>query len=220
MIVHMLDRLKLAGKPELIIINTSTNTQDDVLVEIARKEGVKCFRGDENDVLKRLYEAAMHYRADLIISCTADNPFVDPVYIDKLIDSHMAQGNDFTCINGLPMGVSSYAVNKNAVKKVLGIKDKTDTETWTAYFTDTGMFKVGVLEVEEPFFRRPDIRLTVDYKEDFELISRIFDNLYKKGCVFNLKEILNFLNKHSELIEINGSMKQKPLVPIKLKKSF
>ena len=91
MISHLLDRLKLANRPDEIIICTSGVAQDDPLEEVAQREDVLCFRGHPEDVLLRLTEAAGKYGVDLVVSCTADNPFVDPIYIDKLVDFHLEQ---------------------------------------------------------------------------------------------------------------------------------
>ena len=63
------------------------------------------FLGEPDDVLLRLLNAASQFRVDTIINCTADNPFVDPEYIDKLIEYHENNNNDFSKIEGLPFGV-------------------------------------------------------------------------------------------------------------------
>jgi len=219
MIVHMLDRLKLSKKINLIVINTSVNPQDDVLEDIAIREKVQCFRGNEEDVLLRMYDAALHYGADTVISCTADNPFVDPEYIDKLLDYHLSQNNDYTNINGLPFGAFSYALKVEAIGKALKIKDAADTEVWGPYFTETGLFKTGSLEVEDKFLRRPALRLTVDYQDDFDFISKIFEGLYENEKIFTLREILQFLDNRTELLKINMHITQKAASPIKIKKA-
>lgn len=92
MLSHMIERLRLADRPEQIIICTSTVAQDDRLCELAEEEGVKHFRGDPDDVLQRMLDAADNFQVDTIVNCTADNPFVDPIYIDKLVDFHLSEG--------------------------------------------------------------------------------------------------------------------------------
>lgn len=218
MIIHMLDRLKLATIPEEIIICTSTVAQDDPLEEIAAQEGVKCFRGDPDDVLLRLTKAAEKYKVETVINCTADNPFVDPVYIDKLYRYHIEQQNDFTKINGLPWGVFSYAISPVAMQKACDIKDESDTELWHGYFMDTGHFKWGALEVEEDsrvFW--PDLRLTVDVPKDFELVNRVFSELYEPGKVFSLIDVLDLCRKYPEIVAINADVMQKAGIAIKIK---
>lgn len=219
MIVHMLDRLKLAKKPQEIIVCTSTVSQDDPLEKIAQDEGVKCFRGHPDDVLLRLTDAAKSNDVDLIINCTADNPFVDPEYIDYLVDYHTRNNNDFSKIEGLPWGTFSYAINLSAMEKACSIKDEVDTEVWHGYFMDTGVFKWGKLVVTDPDVLWPELRLTVDTPEDFQLITRIFDELYGSENIFPLRDIVSLCRSKPELPKINSTIEQKPGIPIKIKKS-
>lgn len=220
MIVHMLDRLKLADEPEEIIICTSTIAQDDPLEDIAFQEGVQCFRCDPQDVLLRLTNAAEKFNVETVINCTADNPFVDPVYIDKLYQYHIEQKNEFTKVDGLPWGAFSYAISSDAMKKACDIKDESDTEVWHGYFMDTGHFKWGTLEVEDPAVRWPELRLTVDTPEDFDLITRVFDELYEPGRVFPLSDVVDLCRRKPELPEINMSIEQKAGIPIKVKGEY
>ena len=217
MICHMLDRLKLAKSPEKIIICTSTVSQDDPLEEIAARESVDCFRGHPDDVLLRMTNAAEQQKIDTVVSCTADNPFVDPVYIDHLVAFHLSHHNDYSRIQGLPWGVFSYALSYPAMVRACEIKDQTDTEVWGNYFTETGMFRCGVLDVKDPEFFWPDLRLTVDTPEDFELIVSIFDELYKPDEIFSLKSIVGLCRKRPDLPALNKNIKQKPGLQIKLK---
>ena len=217
MIIHMLDRLKLAHHPEDIIICTSGVAQDDPLVEIAAQEGVKCFRGDPDDVLQRLTDAAEENNVDVVINCTADNPFVDPIYIDKLYEYHLDQQNEFSKIEGLPWGTFSYAISTPALRKACEIKSEKDTEVWHGYFMDTGHFKWGALEVTDQAVLWPNLRLTVDTPEDFEMVSRVFDELYTPGEVFPLADIVDLCRRKPELPAINGEVVQKAGIPIKLK---
>lgn len=217
LICHLLDRLKLAERPAEIIICTSPAEQDDPLVKIAREEGVKFYRGHPDDVLLRLTKAAAENGVDLVVSCTADNPFVDPVYIDRLVDFHIENNCDFSNMSGLPFGTFSYALSYPAMVKACEIKDEVDTEVWGGYFTQTGLFRCGTLEVREDHLRRPDLRLTVDTPEDFALISEIFAHCYEPGKVFSLERIIALCDEKPQLLELNRNIVQKPGKPISLK---
>lgn len=217
MLAHLLDRLKLAGRPEGIIVCTSLLEQDDPLAEIARAEGVECYRGHPDDVLLRLTNAAELYGLDTVVSCTADNPFVDPVYIDRMVDYHLARGNDYTESEGLPWGAFAYALSYAAMVKACEIKDEVDTEVWGGYFTETGLFKWSVMEVSDSDVRWPELRLTVDTPEDFELVARIFDELYEPGKVFPLSAIIALCRSRPELPIINADVLQETPIPIRVK---
>lgn len=217
MISHMLDRLKLAQRPDQIILCTSTVAQDDPLEKWAVSEGISCFRGHPDDVLYRKAACVERYGVDTVISCTADNPFVDPVYIDKLADFHHEQNNDFSKVEGLPWGAFSYVLSSSAIRRACEIKALTDTEVWGGYFMETGMFRWSSLQVTDPKVLWPNLRITVDTPEDFELATRIFEELYQYDRIFSLADIVNLCRQKPELLKINAEIEQKPALPIKVK---
>lgn len=214
---HLVDRLKLARRAEQIVLITSPLAQDDPLAEFAEKEGIGCYRGDPEDVLLRMTRAAELFGVETVVSCTGDNPFVDPEYIDRLVEYHLERGHDFTNTEGLPWGCFAYALSHSALVRACEIKAERDTEVWGGYFTQTGLFNWGTLSVTDPGVRWPELRLTVDTSEDFELVARIFRELYRPGEVFPLHAIVSLCRSRPDLVAINASVRQKPGIPIKLK---
>lgn len=209
MIEHMIERLKLARLPDEIILCTSINPQDDILVDVAEKTGIIYFRGSELDVLDRLKCAAQHYNADLVVSTTGDNPFTDPHYIDRLIEYHQKEGLDYSATKGLPLGVNSRAVTATALNKVCKLKREEETEIWGDYFTKSGYFRAGILDIQEEEFKHPDIRMTVDTPEDLRFIREIFKRLYKPRKVIELVEALRLLDNNPEICAINQKVQQR-----------
>ncbi len=216
MIVHLLDRLKQARRPERIIICTSPLEEDRPLVEIAAQEAVDCFQGDPDDVLLRLTSAARHFGLKTVVSCTADNPFVDAEYIDRLVDFHLKGNLDYSITEGLPFGSFAYVLSVRAMERACEIKAESDTEVWGGYFTQTGLFACGTLPVDEEV-RWPELRLTVDTPEDFKLVTRIFEELYVPGEVFPLKAIVALCRSRPDLVAVNAQIEQKAARPIKVK---
>lgn len=199
----MLDRLKLAKRVDQIIVCTSTNPQDDPLIELAEAEGVASFRGDEDDVVKRLSDAATAFNLDYILSITADCPFSDPVYADRIVEAYLETNADLIRALTLPHGAFSYGVKPEAFRKIVEIKDQTNTEVWGRYFTDTDLFEVYDLTIENELHRQPGLRMTLDYPADLEFFRAVFAHLYRPGEVFTLDEILHFLREHPEIVAIN-----------------
>jgi len=203
LIEHLIDRLKLSKLPDLIVLCTSTNPDDTILVDIAKKNGIEYFRGSENDVLDRYLKAAEKFNVDFAVIVLGDATFCDPEYIDKTIELFKRTNADFIRIPELPIGTFVYGLKIEALRKVCQIKDETDTEVWAGYFTEPGIFDVRDLKVEDEDLKHPEVRLVIDYPEDFELIKEIFNRLYKKGKIISLKEALELLKEHPELLEIN-----------------
>ena len=205
MIGWMIERLKKSGL-EQIVLMTSTNPQDDPLVQIAKENKIEIFRGSEDDVLERIRDCAGKFATDLIISVTADDPLKEPIFIRKLIDKYLESRFDFCEIKGLPDGCEMYALDRSAVEKVCEIKKDSDTEIWGPYFRQAGIFKCELLEVKDPSIYRPDYRVTVDTPEDFELVSRIFEELLKEKEYFNVYDICKFLDDNPDLVKINSKI--------------
>ena len=204
-ISHMLDRLKLANNVDEIIICTSTSEQDKPLGELAKENNVKCFFGDPDDVLTRLLGAADEFKLDYILNITADCPFVDPFYADKIVEEYLETDADLIRQFDLPHGVFSYGIKVEALRKVVELKDSSDTEVWGRYFTDTGLFNVVDLDVNDKHHNRPGLRMTLDYPEDLDFFKAVFDVLYVENEVFSLTSILNLLDTNPEIIELNKS---------------
>jgi len=88
-IYHMIQRLKLSTKIDTIILCTSINPQDKPLEKIAKDNDIECFLGDPDDVLLRMLNAAEKFNLDYILTITADCPFVDPFYADKIVEKYL-----------------------------------------------------------------------------------------------------------------------------------
>lgn len=219
MIGWMIERLKRCNIKPLVVM-TSTNPQDDPLIEIAKKYGVESFRGSEQDVLARMNDCAEKFNVDLIISVTADDPLKEPIFIDKMVQKYMYKKFDFCKIEGLPNGCESYAVSRTALKKVCSIKDTPETEIWGPYFWEPGIFKCETIDIKDQNILRPNYRISVDTPEDFKVVSSIFSILLKKKEYFNVYDICNLLDERPDLVSINAKIEQRKAPAIKLKKKI
>lgn len=201
-IAWMIDRLKQCRVLNEIIIATSTNPQDNVLCKIAKREGVKYYKGSEDDVLERLYQAAKTYELDYIINVTGDCPLVAFDFIEKVVELYKKSDADLINTIGLPHGFYFWGIKISAIEKVLEIKNDTDTEVWGRYFTDTGLFKVIDMEIPEEF-QRKNFRLTLDYPDDYEFFKALFYELGQDTYRESTREIIEFLDNHPEIVKMN-----------------
>ena len=152
-IAWLIDRLKQSDILDEIIIATSTNPQDDILCNIAERENIKFYRGSEDDVIERLYQAAKHFELEYILQITADCPLVSFDFFDKVVENYKETKADLITTFKLPHGFFLYGLKLSALKKVIEIKDDSDTEVWGRYFTETNIFKVKDIDIPKKFQR-------------------------------------------------------------------
>ncbi len=202
MIEHMIDRLTTSKNADMVILCTSVDPQDDILVDVAEKKGIKYFRGSKEDVLDRLYNAARSFNVDFIVSTTADNPLADPVYIDKIIDTYRRTHADYITTMSLPLGAYGYGLKIETLGNVIASKSETDTEIWGHFFEKNPQVKKIDLPVE-PLLRHPEIRLTVDEIDDLRLMRLVFQHFYHDNPRFTLPQVVSYLLENPSLLEIN-----------------
>lgn len=209
MVDQLILRLKTSQLADMVILCTSTNPQDEILVDYAKRMGIQWFRGSEDDVLKRLYDAARHFSVDFIVSTTADNPLTDAYYMDRIIEKFRETDADFITVPDLPLGCFSYGLKVNAIQTVLDGKKEEDTEIWGSYFRNDPSFKKETVNVDK-IFHNKKYRLTVDYPEDLELMREIYRRLQVGENVFPIPEVVKLLEKEPQLLELNKDMHQIP----------
>ena len=173
------------------IVCTSTSKEDDVIQEIANKEGVKCYRGSLDNKLQRWLDCAMRFNIDAFHTIDADDPFFDG---NEMKDSmRMLQEEGVDMIN--PTESSSaggasvgYSLTTDIVKRACKDLDKdTDTEMMWYYMEKISDLKAKILP--ETRKKITKVRLTLDYEEDYwllESVRRILGNLASKGEVERL----------------------------------
>ena len=201
-ISHLIDRLKLSKKCKKIILLTSNISEDDDLVSLCNEEDIDIFRGDPVDVLKRIRDAANYFNIKTVVSCTGDNPLIDPYFIDEMINFHEKNKLDFTNSIGLPIGSYSYILEKSAITKACEIKDRRDTEVWGHYFINNKKIKNKKLKINLNFLKKP-LRLTLDYYEDFKLIKKLVV-LMKFKTNFSDNKFKKILKRNIRLLNINS----------------
>jgi len=192
---QVIRRLKLSKLTDEIVVATTTEQPDDVVVKVASQESVKSFRGSKENVLERYYLAAMEYNLEVIVRITSDCPCIDPIVVDEIINEHLKTGSDYTSntmIRTFPVGLDVEVFNFKALEKAYhNGKGKMEKEHVTFYFHTTARDLFKTTSVTSSEFNEPDIRITLDTQEDYALLCAIFDYLYPKNEFFTSQDLIN-----------------------------
>ena len=203
-IEFVINRLKKQVKSDCeIILCTTTNEEDNELIEIAKKSNIKYFRGSEKDKLLRWYEACKENNIKNIITVDGDDLFVECSLIDKAFEQLKKNDVDFIKGDhtGLICGAFTYGFTFASLERVINLKDDCDTEMMWVYFTETGIFKIEELENVPNKFYRDDIRMTLDYKEDLDFFNAILSKQVTEDL--NLNDIIKIVDNNPEIKKIN-----------------
>jgi len=187
---HVLDRLKMVRNSDVLVVATTTETRDNLIEAFAAREGVACFRGSETDVLDRYYQAALHFGLANIVRATADNPLVDPVEIERLIELHLRSNADYTHAFGkLPVGIGAECFTMNALERSWHEGHRSNhREHVNEYIQELpAVFHIEELDIP-PDKTAPRLRLTVDTPDDFSSMTRIYEKLYLPGTYITTEE--------------------------------
>jgi spore coat polysaccharide biosynthesis protein SpsF len=211
----VIERLRQCKKIDGIILAIPDTKPNDILEEYAKNTGCLYCRGSENDVLSRYYQTAKQYGATDVIRVTADCPLVDPGLVDLMVDRYLKENVDYAAIdvdNNFPRGLDAEIFSFATLEKINKDAGRDyEREHVTPYiYEHPELFKILFIEAEKKL-KRPEIRLTVDTREDFNLVKEIFDNLYGEGKLFSAEDIINFLDSRPELLSINKFIIQKKL---------
>ncbi|WP_346890174.1 glycosyltransferase family protein [Clostridium sp. UBA1056] len=210
---HDVRRLKLVTNIDEIVIATTVEPQDDKIVEEAKRLGVKCFRGSENDVLSRYYHAAMESNSDIVVRVTSDCPCIDHTIIDNMV--RLFKENKFDYINNtsertFPRGYDVEVFTLQALE--IAYKNATkdyEREHVTPYLYDcNNNFKCFTYKNNVDYSK---YRITLDTEEDLKVIKEIYNELYKDEKYFLLEDVVNFLDSNPHIANINDDIEQKKL---------
>ena len=207
-------RLKLSKLVKNIIVSTSTDKTDDILVKYLKKNKIKYYRGSKNNVTKRVLDTAKLYKAKNIILITGDCPLVDPDLVDQCISifknnkaEFVTNANIRSYPDGLDVQVFKYSALFKLYKKIIDQKEYEHVTLALRKKLNKNKI-INVVSGQDLYF--PKLGLTLDEIKDFKLIRKIYSYFWTKNKYdFRIQEVIDFLSKNKKLLRINSSVKRK-----------
>ncbi len=218
-LARIVERISRSKYIDEIIIATTVNPNDDAIETFCAERQYRCYRGSEADVLARVYEAAKSCDADIVYRGMGDSPLVDHRIVDDLI-LKLFEGNFDLVSNEMgdapvPDGFDATVFTIKALED--GYNEATHPEMRehvTVHIkTDPKRYKILALRAKGEMLW-PELRLTLDTPEDYRVISEVYDALYLENNDFAASDVINFLKKRPDIVNINANIKQK--IPILL----
>lgn len=200
LIEHLFKRLKSSKTIDNIVLATTNRPEDSKLCNIAKKNNIHFFRGDEKNVLRRMKEASDLFNNDIIIRVTGDDVLIDNNYLDKLVIFHKSKNLDYSSNKKLPGGTEVEIFNKSLLNLLLKIIPNTDQTEYLTYYISRNIdqFNVGSLPVKKKHCSNKS--LTLDTLDDFFYIKKFLNKmaLKNKKYSYDMDDVLNFLNHNKK----------------------
>ena len=205
----VIERAKQIKNIDHIILATSNNKSDDAFKKIAKEMGIDFFRGSSDNVADRFYKCSKKYKLDNIIRITGDALLVDYEMLNIALNEHIKKNNDVTFIKNLPFGTAKEVFTFETIESIAkNINNAKNSEYLEFYLQNNRYFNVGYIKSKYKFDKQ--IRLTLDYKEDYSLMKKIFLNFSTKGrSIITIPQVLKLINNNKKLIKINSFRIQK-----------
>ena len=177
LLVWVIKRLRSTKAISEIVVLTSEDTSDDILVDFCSAQAIPCHRGPLNNVAKRFLQTVLDVGASEFIRINGDSPLIDPVIVDRAIDLYQSNQCDLVTnvlSRSFPKGQSVEILRSSTFRSVYeDLNDKKDQEHITrAYYKNPERYRI--VEFSSGIDAGME-QLAVDTREDFEIVRQLID---------------------------------------------
>ncbi|AMJ64283.1 cytidylyltransferase domain-containing protein [Hymenobacter sp. PAMC 26628] len=214
LLVRMVERVQLAKLAGQIVVATTTDAADDALAEMCEAHNINVFRGAPTDLLDRHYQAALAIgNVDAVVKIPSDCPLIDPAVIDQVLGYYIATARQYDFVSNLHP--ATYPDGNDVEVMPLGAlatawreaQRPLEREHTTPFFWENaGRFRLANVTWETGLDYSMSHRFTIDYREDYEFIQAVFEELHPANPAFGLDDILTLLKQRPDIYALNASL--------------
>ena len=201
-IERCIDNCRLFEGIDELIVATS-DLEEDAELATAIPEDIHFWQGDAEDVISRYLGACEKFGIDIVIRVTGDCPVMFPEITDILLNEHFRSGADYTAPVDCAVGSAPEIYNVSALKKVMELKGSAEYSEYMTWYmrNNADVFDVNLVELPEEFLRH--FRLTLDYEEDAEMFTKLYQ---ETGRAPSGAKVVSVLDAHPEIAGNNNDL--------------
>ena len=204
---RILERVKRCQSIDKIVLAIPATVENRELQNVANDYDIAVYAGPENDLVERYFQAATHFKADIVVRLPADNATPEPFEIDRIVNHHLALGyrafsSNLSVIDnsGYPDGIGAEVFDFSLLQEA---RDKHhDPEQRehvhlnfynynTGEAVDECWCPISTIMCPEEF-RRPDLVLDVNTEAQYKFMSRLYEELYSQNPEFHITDIIKW----------------------------
>ncbi len=210
LLLKMIERVQTSQLKGQIVVATTLEETDDAIAQLCDLNQIQSFRGHSTDLLDRHYQAAIQYGAEAVVKIPSDCPLIDAEIIDQVLQYFISHSAEFDYVSNLhpatwPDGNDVEVMHMATLEKAWkeASKDFEREHTTPYIWENPGKFKIGSVLWDAGKDYSTSHRWTLDYPEDFELIKKVYEELYPQNPQFKLEDILHLLQQKPDIADIN-----------------
>ena len=182
---HLLMRLKRSKLIERIVFCTTTNVEDDAVIQLAQQHNVAHYRDPTNNAIQSILGALESNDIDIVVLVNDSNILIDPDYIDKAIYHHLKTNSEHTDIRALPKGMEIDVVDVDLLKSIptTSFNSISISTLIDIFRKNRGQYQTATTPVDKPHVR--DWRLSLETPEDLAIVRSLLHAMDTSGMLFN-----------------------------------
>jgi len=205
-------RFRLCREVDEVCVATTDQEADDAIEKWCAENGVRCFRGSEDDICDRVTKTGIHAGADAIVQMGADSAYLDFRLIDELVRIYRDGDFDYVCndmVRTYPLGIYGHVVRTSTLAAVnarddLSFQDRDDVVRYI--FERPEQYRIHNLTAAVDMC--PELRFTIDYPEDMQLLREILDELGGR-LDYTTADLLELYRRKGHLFEKTRNLVQR-----------
>ncbi len=204
MLGRVVERVKLARTLDDVLVATTVEKRDDAIMDLCLAEGWLCFRGNEDDVLDRYYQAAYLFGADIVVRITADCPLIDAGLIDDVVEKFLSLYPDIDYVSNTlpprtyPRGLDTEVISIETLRTEWKISKKWREHVTMNLRNNANKSRVFNITNEKDY---SFMRWCVDTAEDLAFVRRVYGHF--RGNHFSWLDIIRLLGKRPSWILVD-----------------
>jgi spore coat polysaccharide biosynthesis protein SpsF len=208
------ERLKRCPAAAEVVVATTANAGDEIVVAEAKRLGVRWYCGSEDDVLERFLGAAREAKAEAVARVTSDCPLWDPG-VGAQVVAALTNGApvDYAAVNSFeltyPRGLDTEVFWMDVLERLArlappGPCPEREHVTYLIEALRSPLFLHRSVVAPQD---GSDLRWCVDTADDLACISAIYHQLSNPFAAY--PEVLALVRSHPEIARLNAQVEQK-----------
>jgi sialic acid synthase SpsE/spore coat polysaccharide biosynthesis protein SpsF (cytidylyltransferase family) len=191
-----------------IELATSYLPEDAPLAEVFQNKNLPNFTGHPESVIDRLLEIAIKNKSAAVFRVTGDNPFTDPVLMDRMVEIFQTQDVDYVRVNNVPFGTSAELFRTGYLWDLyLRMEDPSVSEYLSWFVLKDDSCKKACIEFQDKREYVKFVNLSIDYPEDYEYTTEVLKKINKTPfTAVTLSDVIeNISDKH--VVDVTKAIK-------------